>query len=79
MPANYTKVALVGVDKAQGAGSNRSDFLASAGRRNDVELVIGYKFIAFEGTLHQLPYTRYLKVHTGQTGTDYNYATLALI
>jgi hypothetical protein len=45
-----------------------------------VELVIGYKFIAFEGTLHIsyrsdcLPF----KVHTGQTGTDYNYASISL-
>jgi hypothetical protein len=28
----------------------QGDLGKSAGRRNDVELVIGYKFIAFEGT-----------------------------
>jgi hypothetical protein len=47
----------VGVDKAQWelGATGQGDFGKSAGRRNDVELVIGYKFIAFEGTLHQLP------------------------
>jgi hypothetical protein len=56
MPAaNYTKVALSGVDKAQELGATgQGDFGKSAGRRNDVD-IIGYKFIALKVLLHQLP------------------------
>jgi hypothetical protein len=44
-----------------------------------VELVIGYKFIALKVLYisyrsDSLPF----KVHTGQTGTDYNYASISL-
>jgi hypothetical protein len=40
----------------------------------------GYKFIAFEGTFTTPTVTtaKEFKVHTGQTGTDYNYIEVTL-
>ncbi|CAM2785888.1 hypothetical protein SAMN05444355_102144 [Flavobacterium frigoris] len=82
--ANYTKVTFgVGVDKAQWelGATGQADFLAKAQAEGMMwSWSAGYKFIAFEGTFTSatvgtaLPF----KVHTGQTGTDYNYATIIL-
>jgi hypothetical protein len=82
--ANYIKVAFgIGVDKAQWdqGATGQGDFLAKA---QAAEMMwswsAGYKFIAFEGTFTAAAVTNPLpfKVHTGQTGTDYNYATVTL-
>jgi hypothetical protein len=82
--ANYIKVAFgIGVDKAQWdqGATGQGDFLAKA---QSAEMIwswsSGYKFIAFEGTFTSATVATALpfKVHTGQTGTDYNYASISL-
>ena len=82
--ANYTKLTFgIGVDKEQwSAGADgQGDFLAKAQAAGMMwSWSAGYKFIAFEGTFSSdavstaVPF----KVHTGQTGTDYNYTTVSL-
>lgn len=73
----------VGVDQEQfnlGA-EGQGDFLATA---QDAEMMwswsAGYKFLAFEGvfTAPSVSTETNFKVHTGQTGTDYNYTTVTL-
>lgn len=81
---DYTKIKFgVGVDKAQfdlGA-EGQGDFLALA--QSEAMLwswSAGYKFVAFEGTFTSPTVTTdtsYM-VHTGQTGTDYNYTEVTL-
>ena len=81
---NYTKIKYgIGVDKAQWevGATGQGDFLTTA---QAAEMMwswsAGYKFVAFEGTFTSATVTAatQFKVHTGQTGTDYNYAEVAL-
>jgi hypothetical protein len=81
---NYTKIKYgIGVDKAQweAGATGQGDFLTTA---QAAEMMwswsAGYKFVAFEGTFISATVTAatQFKVHTGQTGTDYNYAEVAL-
>jgi hypothetical protein len=81
---NYTKVKFgIGVDKEQfdmGA-SGQGNFLATA-QANDMlwSWSAGYKFLAFEGTFtsSSVSTATPFMVHTGQTGTDYNYTEVTL-
>ena len=81
---NYTKVTYgIGVDKAQWeAGAvGQGDFLATAQTAGMMwSWSAGYKFVAFEGTFTSASVTaaKEFKVHTGQTGTDYNYTEASL-
>jgi hypothetical protein len=82
--ANYTKVSFgIGVDQAQfnlGA-TGQGDFLALAQTAGMMwSWSAGYKFLAFEGTFISSTVTTATSfmVHTGQTGTDYNYTTVTL-
>ncbi|AWG20092.1 hypothetical protein FFWV33_00435 [Flavobacterium faecale] len=81
---NYTKVKFgIGVDKAQfdlGA-TGQGDFLTTANTAGMLwNWTSGYKFLAYEGTFTSptqttaAPFT----IHTGQTGTDYNYTEVTL-
>jgi hypothetical protein len=81
---NYTKIKFgIGVDKAQWelGATGQGDFLAKA---QDAGMMwswsAGYKFLAFEGTFTSSTVTTdtSFMVHTGQTGTDYNYAEVTL-
>lgn len=81
---NYTKIKFgIGVDKAQWelGATGQGDFLAAA---QDAGMMwswsAGYKFLAFEGTFTSATVTTpaSFKVHTGQTGTDYNYTEVTL-
>lgn len=82
--ANYTKVTFgIGVDKEQwdAGATGQGDFLATAQAAGMMwSWSAGYKFVAFEGTFTSATVTTPVpfKVHTGQTGTDYNYTTVAL-
>jgi hypothetical protein len=81
---NYTKVSFgIGVDQEQfnlGA-TGQGDFLAQA---QDAGMMwswsAGYKFVALEGTFTSATVTTdtTFKLHTGQTGTDYNYKEVTL-
>ncbi len=82
--ANYTKVSFgIGVDQVQfnlGA-TGQGDFLALAQTAGMMwSWSAGYKFLAFEGTFTSSTVTTATSfmVHTGQTGTDYNYTTVTL-
>ena len=82
--ANYTKVKFgIGVDKAQfdlGA-TGQGDFLAEAQAADLLwSWSAGYKFLAFEGTFTSptVAADTPFMVHTGQTGTDYNYTEITL-
>lgn len=82
--ANYTKVKFgIGVDKAQfdlGA-TGQGDFLAQAQAADLLwSWSAGYKFLAFEGTFTSptVATDTPFMVHTGQTGTDYNYTEVTL-
>jgi hypothetical protein len=82
--ANYTKVSFgIGVDQVQfnlGA-TGQGDFLALAQTAGMMwSWSAGYKFLAFEGTFISSTVTTATSfmVHTGQTGTDYNYTTVTL-
>lgn len=81
---NYTKVKYgIGVDKTQweAGATGQGDFLATA---QTAEMMwswsAGYKFVAFEGsfTAPTVTTAKEFKVHTGQTGTDYNYIEVTL-
>ncbi|CAM4080425.1 MULTISPECIES: MbnP family protein [Flavobacterium] len=81
---NYTKVKFgIGVDEAQFSlgATGQGDFLTTA---QDAGMMwswsAGYKFVAFEGTFTSATVTTdaQFKVHTGKTGTDYNYTTVTL-
>lgn len=81
---NYTKVTFgIGVDKAQWdlGATGQGDFLATAQAAGMMwNWSAGYKFVAFEGTFTSptVTTTTDFKVHTGQTGTDYNYTEVTL-
>ena len=82
--ANYTKVSFgIGVDQTQfnlGA-TGQGDFLALAQTAGMMwSWSAGYKFLAFEGTFTSSTVTTAASfmVHTGQTGTDYNYSEVTL-
>lgn len=82
--ANYIKVSFgIGVDQAQfnlGA-TGQGDFLALAQTAGMMwSWSAGYKFLAFEGTFTSSTVTSATSfmVHTGQTGTDYNYSEVTL-
>lgn len=82
--ANYTKVTFgVGVDKEQWQAGidGQGDFYATAQAAGMMwTWSAGYKFVAFEGSFTSATFTTPVdfKVHTGQTGTDYNYTTVTL-
>ena len=81
---NYTKITFgIGVDKAQWelGATGQGDFLATAQAAGMMwSWSAGYKFVAFEGTFTSPTVTTAtdFKVHTGQTGTDYNYTEVTL-
>lgn len=82
--ADYTKVKFgIGVDQEQfnlGA-SGQGNFLAQAQAADLLwSWSAGYKFLAFEGTFTSSTVTvdTPFMVHTGQTGTDYNYTEVTL-
>lgn len=81
---NYTKIKFgVGVDQQQfelGA-DGQGDFLATAQSEDMLwSWSAGYKFLAFEGTFNSATITTNdsFMVHTGQTGTSYNYVEVTL-
>lgn len=81
---DYTKITFgIGVDKAQfdlGA-TGQGNFLTAA---QDAGMMwswsAGYKFVLFEGmfTSSTVSSETMFMVHTGQTGTDYNYTEITL-
>ncbi len=81
---NYTKVKFgIGVDQEQfnlGA-TGQGDFLTLADSKGMMwSWSAGYKFVKFEGTFTSATVatdTEFM-VHTGQTGTDYNYTEITL-
>ncbi|TDE29797.1 MULTISPECIES: MbnP family protein [Flavobacterium] len=81
---NYTKVKYgIGVDKTQweAGATGQGDFLAKAQTAGMMwSWSAGYKFVAFEGTFTSstVSTAKQFKVHTGQTGTDYNYTEVTL-
>jgi len=81
---DYTKIKFgIGVDKTQfdlGA-SGQGDFLTIADKAGMLwSWSAGYKFVLFEGTFTSASVTTptSFMVHTGQTGTDYNYTEVTL-
>jgi len=81
--ANYTKVSFgIGVDEAQfNAGSDGQGNLLE--RASDLGMTwswaAGYKFVKFEGTVTSPSHTdANYRVHTGKTGSVYNYASVTL-
>lgn len=82
--ANYTKVSFgIGVDKTQweAGAKGQGDFLTLAQTAGMMwSWSAGYKFLAFEGTFTSSTVTTATSfmVHTGQTGTDYNYSEVTL-
>lgn len=81
---NYTKIKFgIGVDKAQWelGATGQGNFLTSAQAAGMMwSWSAGYKFVAFEGTFTSATVTTgtSFMVHTGQTGTDYNYTEVTL-
>jgi hypothetical protein len=81
---NYSKIKFgIGVDKAQWdlGATGQGDFLAQAQAAGMMwSWSAGYKFIALEGTFTSATVTTptSFMVHTGQTGTDYNYTEVTL-
>jgi hypothetical protein len=81
---DYTKIKFgIGVDKAQfdlGA-TGQGNFLTIADKAGMMwSWSAGYKFVLFEGmfTSSTVTTTTPFMVHTGQTGTDYNYTEVTL-
>ena len=81
---NYKSISYgIGVDRAQfdlGA-TGQGDFLTIAQNAGMMwSWSAGYKFVAFEGSFTSSTVTTdtNFKLHTGQTGTDYNYATISM-
>lgn len=73
----------IGVDQEQWAlgATGQGNFLTEAQTAGMMwSWSAGYKFLAFEGTYTSTTTTTptQYKVHTGQTGTDYNYTTVTL-
>jgi hypothetical protein len=81
---DYTKIKFgIGVDKAQWelGATGQGDFLAVAQEAGMMwSWSAGYKFVALEGTFTSSTVTAATSfmVHTGQTGTDYNYTEVTL-
>lgn len=81
---NYTKVKFgIGVDKAQWelGATGQGDFLAQAQAADLLwSWSAGYKFFAFEGTFTSptVSTATSFMIHTGQTGTAYNYTEVTL-
>jgi len=81
---NYTKVKFgIGVDKEQWelGATGQGDFLAQAQAANLLwSWSAGYKFFAFEGTFtsETVSTATSFMIHTGQTGTAYNYTEVTL-
>ena len=81
---NYTKIKIgIGVDQAQWelGADGQGDFLAHADAENLLwGWAAGYKFIAFEGNFTAPTVTAQtpFMVHTGKTGTAYNYTEVTL-
>lgn len=81
---DYIKVKFgIGVDKEQWqlGASGQGDFLAQAQAAKMLwNWTAGYKFLAFEGNFTSETVTTALPfmIHTGQTGTDYNYTEVTL-
>lgn len=82
--ANYTKIKFgIGVDQAQWelGAAGQGDFLAQAQAEDLLwSWSAGYKFLAFEGnfTSPTVNTETQFMVHTGKTGTDYNYTEVTL-
>lgn len=82
--ANYTKIKFgIGVDKAQweSGATGQGNFLAAAQAAGMMwNWSAGYKFLALEGTFTSATVANStpFMVHTGQTGTDYNYIEVTL-
>ncbi len=82
--ANYTKIKFgIGVDKAQWelGATGQGDFLATAQAAGMMwSWSAGYKYLAFEGmfTSSTISEETSFMVHTGQTGSNYNYTELTL-
>ena len=81
---DYTKIKFgIGVDESQWAlgADGQGDLYAKAQTAKMMwSWTGGYKFVAFEGTFTSTTVTTdtsYM-VHTGQTGTDYNYTEVTL-
>jgi hypothetical protein len=76
---DYVKVKFgIGVDEAQWklGATGQGDFLAQADAAGMMwSWAAGYKFLAFEGTFTSATVTTPtpFMIHTGKTGTDYNY------
>lgn len=73
----------IGVDQAQWAlgATGQGNFLTAAQTAGMMwSWTAGYKFLAFEGTFTSATVTTaaQYKIHTGQTGTDYNYSDVTL-
>jgi hypothetical protein len=81
---DYAKVKFgLGVDREQFSmgASGQGDFLAAAQAEQMLwSWSAGYRFLAYEGTYASETVTDPLpfEIHTGQTGTDYNYAEVTL-
>lgn len=81
---DYVKVKFgIGVDKEQWqlGASGQGDFLAQAQVAGMLwNWTAGYKFLAFEGNFTSATVTTPVPfmIHTGQTGTDYNYTEVTL-
>ena len=81
---NYTKIKFgIGVDQAQWdlGADGQGDFLAQAQAADLMwSWSAGYKFLAIEGefTAPTVASETLFMVHTGKTGTDYNYTEITL-
>ncbi len=81
---NYKKIKFgIGVDQAQWelGADGQGDFLVLAQTAGMIwTWSAGYKFLAFEGTFTSATVTTptAFMVHTGKTGTDYNYTEITL-
>ncbi|RZJ74883.1 MAG: hypothetical protein EOO45_07310 [Flavobacterium sp.] len=81
---NYTKIKFgIGVDTEQfeTGASGQGDFIAVAQSADMLwSWSAGYKFVAFEGnfTSSSVAESTPFMVHTGMTGTDYNYIDVSL-
>jgi hypothetical protein len=81
---DYTKIKFgIGVDKEQWqlGATGQGDFLAQAQAKDLIwSWSAGYKYFAFEGTFTSATVTTptSFMIHTGQTGTAYNYTEVTL-
>jgi hypothetical protein len=80
---NYDKVTFgIGVDQAQfdmGANGQNGMWEIAQGLGMTWSWAAGYKFVKFEGTVTSTTHSNAnFRVHTGKTGTIYNYASVTL-